>query len=180
MPTVFFVTMGTTSTLAIDDVKTIGSVCREFGVWLHIDAAFLGAFAMLPEFQPRGETPLFKGAELCNSININGHKSLGMGVSVSFLWTSYSRLEYARFVCFGTEDQARLEGKAEKSGGFWDLGCLSPCSLFRSPPAQPEVHPSDLYLFGSIGSHFVRSFVFLKTVGIDKVQQALRADILKA
>lgn len=111
IPTVFFVTVGTTSTLAIDDVKTIGTVCREFGVWLHVDAAFLGAFAMLPEYQQGSHNHVLKNVEMCNSLNINGHKSLGMGVSLSFFWTEYSRLDFARFICFGTEDQARLEGK---------------------------------------------------------------------
>ena len=95
VPTVFFVTVGTSCTLAIDDVKTIGTVCREYGVWFHIDAAFLGAFAMLPEFQKGGEIPLFANVELGNSVNLNGHKTLGTGVSASFFWTSYSRREFA-------------------------------------------------------------------------------------
>ena len=39
---------------------------------------------------------------------------------------------------------------------------------------------SDLYLFGNIGSRFIRSFLFLKAVGISKIQEALRMDIVKA
>ena len=131
LPTVFFVTIGTSCTLAIDDVKTIGTVCREFGVWLHIDAAFLGAYAMLPEFKPGRPNALFKDVELGDSVNLNGHKSFGMGVSASFFWTSYSKQEFARFMCYGTDDQARLEKRIESHGirfNFWEFLCGGPCS----------------------------------------------------
>ena len=47
----FFVcaTRGTTSSLAFDPVVDIAPICREHGVWLHVDAAMSGIAALEPE-----------------------------------------------------------------------------------------------------------------------------------
>ena len=49
----FFVcaTVGTTSSNAIDPVAEIGRICREHGLWLHVDAAMSGTAALCPEFR---------------------------------------------------------------------------------------------------------------------------------
>ncbi len=62
-------TVGTTSSLAIDPVEEIGSICREHGVWLHVDAAMAGTAAVCPEF--RG---IHRGLELADSYCFNPHK----------------------------------------------------------------------------------------------------------
>jgi aromatic-L-amino-acid/L-tryptophan decarboxylase len=62
-------TVGTTSSNAIDPVRAIGQVCREAGVWLHVDAAMAGTAALCPEFRP-----LLDGLELADSYCFNPHK----------------------------------------------------------------------------------------------------------
>ena len=48
-PMAVIATVGTTSTASIDPVRDIGNLCREAKIWLHIDAAYGGGFAMLAD-----------------------------------------------------------------------------------------------------------------------------------
>ncbi|HEY9473853.1 MAG TPA: pyridoxal-dependent decarboxylase [Mycobacteriales bacterium] len=50
-PVMVMAAVGTTSTTAIDPVWRIGEVCREHGIWLHVDAAYAGVAAICPEFR---------------------------------------------------------------------------------------------------------------------------------
>ncbi len=69
--TPFFVsaTIGTTSSNAMDPVPAIGRICREEGLWLHIDAAMSGTAAICPEFRH-----IHDGLELADSYCFNPHK----------------------------------------------------------------------------------------------------------
>lgn len=62
---------GTTNTGAVDDLSATARVCREHGVWLHVDAAY-GGFASLA---PRGREAL-AGIELADSVTLDPHKWL--------------------------------------------------------------------------------------------------------
>ncbi len=62
-------TVGTTSSQAIDPVPEIGRLCREQGLWLHIDAAMVGTAALCPEFRY-----LHDGVERADSYCFNAHK----------------------------------------------------------------------------------------------------------
>jgi aromatic-L-amino-acid decarboxylase len=62
-------TVGTTSSNAIDPVPEIGRVCRQEGLWLHVDAAMAGTAALCPEFRY-----LHDGLELADSYCFNPHK----------------------------------------------------------------------------------------------------------
>ena len=72
VPLAVVATTGTTSSCAFDPLEPISAVCRELGgLWLHIDAAYGGAYACLPELQH-----LFRGMEHVDSIAVNCHKKL--------------------------------------------------------------------------------------------------------
>ncbi len=62
-------TVGTTSSNAIDPVRAIGEICKEHGVWLHVDAAMSGTAALCPEFRHFQD-----GLELADSYCFNPHK----------------------------------------------------------------------------------------------------------
>ena len=67
----FFVcaTVGTTSSNAVDPLPEIGAVCREKGIWLHVDAAMSGTAALCPEFRW-----IHAGLESADSYCFNPHK----------------------------------------------------------------------------------------------------------
>jgi len=62
-------TIGTTSTTSIDPVAAVADICEKHGIWMHVDAAYSGSAAILPELQP-----LFDGWERADSIVMNPHK----------------------------------------------------------------------------------------------------------
>jgi aromatic-L-amino-acid decarboxylase len=64
-------TVGTTSTTAIDPLPRIGPLCRDHGLWLHVDAALAGTAAMLPQMRW-----ILSGIEDADSFVFNPHKWL--------------------------------------------------------------------------------------------------------
>jgi aromatic-L-amino-acid/L-tryptophan decarboxylase len=62
---------GSTNSGAVDPLSDLAAVCREHGVWLHVDAAY-GGFAVLTE---RGREAL-AGVELADSVTLDPHKWL--------------------------------------------------------------------------------------------------------
>jgi aromatic-L-amino-acid decarboxylase len=81
----FFVcaTVGTTSSLAIDPVAEIGRICREHGLWLHVDAAMAGTAALCPEFRHLND-----GVELADSYCFNPHKWMLTNFDCSCFWVA--------------------------------------------------------------------------------------------
>jgi aromatic-L-amino-acid/L-tryptophan decarboxylase len=69
MPCCVIATIGTTGTTAVDPLRSIGEVCREFGIWLHVDAALAGTALLLPEFRW-----MIDGKEYIDSFLFNPHK----------------------------------------------------------------------------------------------------------
>lgn len=68
-PACVIATLGTTSSTAIDPLDAIGKICRRHNLWLHVDAAFAGTAAILPE-----KREMLKGAEDIDSFVFNPHK----------------------------------------------------------------------------------------------------------
>jgi len=64
-------TVGTTSTTSIDPVPEIAAICERHKLWLHVDAAYGGAAAILPE-----KRSALAGCERADSIVVNPHKWL--------------------------------------------------------------------------------------------------------
>ena len=73
-------TLGTTSSTSVDPVRAMADIAEREGLWLHVDAAYAGVVALLPE---RREP--FAGWERADSIVINPHKWLFTPLDASLL-----------------------------------------------------------------------------------------------
>ncbi len=74
-------TVGTTSTTSIDPVPAIAELCRQYGLWLHVDAAYGGSAAVVPEQQH-----VLAGCEHADSLVVNPHKWLFTPIDCSVLY----------------------------------------------------------------------------------------------
>lgn len=83
VPALVVATIGTTSTTAVDPLPAIGAICREFGVWLHIDAAYAGASAVCPEMRWT-----HAGVEFADSYCFDPHKWLLTGFDCDAFWVA--------------------------------------------------------------------------------------------
>ncbi len=80
-PLAVVATVGTTSTTSIDPVRAVAAVAQEYGVWLHVDAAYAGIAAMLPELRH-----VLDGVEAADSLVINPHKWMFVPMDLSVLF----------------------------------------------------------------------------------------------
>lgn len=81
LPLCVIPTIGTTSTSSVDPVDAIADICERYSLWLHVDTAFAGSAAIVPEFQH-----YFKGCERADSIVTNPHKWLFTPFDLSVLY----------------------------------------------------------------------------------------------
>jgi aromatic-L-amino-acid decarboxylase len=75
-------TVGTTSTTSIDPVPQIADVAEKHGLWLHVDSAYAGAAAILPE-----QRHIMAGVERAHSLVFNAHKWLLTPIDLSAFYT---------------------------------------------------------------------------------------------
>jgi aromatic-L-amino-acid decarboxylase len=74
-------TVGTTSTASVDPVHEYIEVCGENNLWLHVDAAYAGSAAIIPEMQN-----CLRGCERADSLVTNPHKWLFTPFDLSVLY----------------------------------------------------------------------------------------------
>jgi aromatic-L-amino-acid decarboxylase len=82
LPCAVVATTGTTSTAAVDPVRSLGEIAQREGCWFHVDAAYAGSAAICPEYRT-----MWDGIELADSIVTNPHKWLFTQVDCSVLYT---------------------------------------------------------------------------------------------
>ena len=80
-PMAIVATVGTTSTTSIDPVPAIADVADRHNIWLHVDAAYAGVAAILPEHRD-----LMNGVERAQSLVVNPHKWLFIPMDCSVLF----------------------------------------------------------------------------------------------
>ena len=116
-PMAVVATVGTTSSASVDPVREIAAVCREHAAWLHVDAAYGGALAVLPE----GRWAM-DGAELADSVVVNPHKWLFVPLDFSTLFTR--RPDVLRAVFALTPEYLRGDAspRSRESGDGGDHG----------------------------------------------------------
>jgi aromatic-L-amino-acid decarboxylase len=75
-------TVGTTSSTSIDPVPQITEIAEKHGMWVHVDCAYAGAAAILPEHRQ-----IMAGVERAHSLVFNAHKWLLTPIDLSAFYT---------------------------------------------------------------------------------------------
>ncbi|WP_369722649.1 aspartate aminotransferase family protein [Bradyrhizobium sp. LLZ17] len=136
---------GTVDIGAIDDLRAIADLCREEGIWFHVDGAF-GALAILsPEL-----TPLLDGIELADSIALDFHKWGQVPYDAGFLLVRDGERHRQAFAQPAAYLQREARGLA--AGAVW------PCDL------GPDL---------SRGFRALKTWFTLKTFGTDRLGQVI-------
>jgi aromatic-L-amino-acid decarboxylase len=87
LPFCIVATVGTTSTSSIDPVPEIVPISEEHAMWLHVDAAYAGSAAIVPEFRE-----ILAGCERADSLVTNPHKWLFTPFDLSVLYCRHMDL----------------------------------------------------------------------------------------
>jgi len=87
LPFCVVATVGTTSTSSIDPVPEIVPICEGHGMWLHVDAAYAGSAAVVPELRH-----ILAGCERADSLVTNPHKWLFTPFDLSVLYCRHMDL----------------------------------------------------------------------------------------
>ncbi|MFZ5716060.1 MAG: pyridoxal phosphate-dependent decarboxylase family protein [Bradyrhizobium sp.] len=136
---------GTVDVGAIDDLRAIAELCREQGIWFHVDGAF-GALAILsPEL-----APMLGGIELADSIALDFHKWGQVPYDAGFLLVrdgEQHRQAFAQPAAY-----LRREARGLAAGAVW------PCDL------GPDL---------SRGFRALKTWFTLKTFGADRLGAAI-------
>ena len=82
-PIAIVATVGTTAFTGVDPVDSMAEIAAEHSLWLHVDAAYAGAVAMLPEKRHH-----FAGCERADSFVVNPHKWLFVPMDFTALYTA--------------------------------------------------------------------------------------------
>ena len=138
---------GATSTGAVDPLPELAALCRERGVWFHVDAAY-GGFAALTE---RGRRWL-AGMELADSVTLDPHKWL------------YQPFECG---CLLVREGQRLH----------EAFRIQPAYLKDTEAAELEVNFSDLSVQLSRTSRALKLWMSLRYFGIDAFRAAIDRSI---
>ncbi|EUB55630.1 Aromatic-L-amino-acid decarboxylase [Echinococcus granulosus] len=82
-------TLGTTSCCSFDRLEEIGPICKKYGLWLHVDAAYAGSAFICPELRR-----YLRGVEYTSSFAFNPHKWLLTNFDCSVVCTDAQYLKY--------------------------------------------------------------------------------------
>ncbi|MBN1426454.1 aspartate aminotransferase family protein [Candidatus Fermentibacteria bacterium] len=76
-------TVGTTASNGIDPLPTIGRICRDEDLWLHVDGAMAGTACLCPEFRW-----IHDGLEYADSYCFNPHKWMFTNFDCDCFWVA--------------------------------------------------------------------------------------------
>ena len=118
VPTHLCATLGTTSTTAVDPIRPLADVGNDYGLWVHVDAAYAGSACICPEFRHH-----LDGIELVDSLSLSPHKWLLSYLDCCCLWVKQPG-QITRSLSTNPE---YLKNKASESGSVveykdWQIG----------------------------------------------------------
>ncbi|KAG6447276.1 hypothetical protein O3G_MSEX004869 [Manduca sexta] len=85
-------TLGTTGSVAFDNLREIGQVCEKHAAWLHVDAAYAGSAFVCPEYRH-----WLDGVELADSFAFNPSKWLMVNFDCTAMWVKDSTALHRTF-----------------------------------------------------------------------------------
>ncbi|KAJ3337714.1 hypothetical protein HDU93_000662 [Gonapodya sp. JEL0774] len=118
LPTFYVGTIGSTSLGASDHIEELGPVCRDAGVWFHVDAAWAGSAFVCPEHRSlmKGIVDEKTGEVFVDSYDFNPHKWLLVNFDCSAMWLK----DRSDLVDAMSIMPAYLRNKASSSGAVID------------------------------------------------------------
>jgi aromatic-L-amino-acid decarboxylase len=111
LPCAIVATIGTTGSTSVDPTDAIADVATREGIWLHVDAAYAGAAALIPEQRHH-----FRGWERADSIVVNPHKWMFTPIDCSLLLSR--RMETLRAAFSLVPEYLRTTGGAESGRNY--------------------------------------------------------------
>ncbi|XP_058098751.1 tyrosine decarboxylase-like [Magnolia sinica] len=81
VPLFLCATIGTTSSTAVDPIGPLCDVAKDYGIWVHVDAAYAGSACICPEFRH-----FIDGVEGADSFSLNAHKWFFTTLDCCCLW----------------------------------------------------------------------------------------------
>ena len=110
-PAAVVATIGTTSSTAIDPIAEIAEVASNHGLWLHVDAAYAGTAAVLPEMRW-----ILDGLDRADSYVFNPHKWM----LTNFDCSAFFVADRAHLIDTLSIQPEYLRNKATESGAVID------------------------------------------------------------
>jgi aromatic-L-amino-acid decarboxylase len=107
-------TIGTTSTTSVDPVPRIADICEKYNLWLHVDAAYAGAAAILPEMRS-----ILAGCDRADSFVMNPHKWLFTPIDFSAF---YCRRPQVLKQAFSLTPEYLQTSNSEQVTNYMDYG----------------------------------------------------------
>jgi aromatic-L-amino-acid decarboxylase len=111
LPCAIVATIGTTGSTSVDPTHLIADVATRERIWLHVDAAYAGAAALIPEQRHH-----FRGWERADSIVVNPHKWMFTPIDCSLLLSR--RMETLRAAFSLVPEYLRTTGGAESGRNY--------------------------------------------------------------
>jgi glutamate/tyrosine decarboxylase-like PLP-dependent enzyme len=119
-PFLVVATAGSTGSGAIDPIAALAVVAEREGLWLHVDAAWGGAAALLPELRHA-----LAGIERSSSITFDPHKWLSMPMGAGMFLTRHPGV---------------LERTFRVAASYLPRGATQPAPAGQAPAADPDAH----------------------------------------
>ncbi|XP_052742815.1 histidine decarboxylase isoform X2 [Bicyclus anynana] len=85
-------TLGTTGSVAFDNLREIGEVCEKHSAWLHVDAAYAGSAFICPEYRH-----WLNGVDMADSFAFNPSKWLMVNFDCTAMWVKDSTALHRTF-----------------------------------------------------------------------------------